>query len=62
MQKTIVFSTNGTGPTEYSFTSRKMNIDLNLAPHKNFYSKWIIDLTVEPKPIKFLKGSIGNNL
>lgn len=39
-----------------------MNIDLNLSPHKNFYLKGIIDLNIEPKPIKVLEGRTGNNL
>ena len=40
-----------------------MNPDLNLTPHKKkINSKWIIELSVKCKAIKFLKDNTGWSL
>ena len=40
-----------------------MKLDPNLTPHKKkINSKWIIELTVKRKAIKFLKDNTGESL
>lgn len=54
----IGFSANVTGATGFSYRY-KMSL---LSPHVNFSSKWLLDLNIEAKTIKWAEENRGENL
>ena len=45
-----------------SDTCKKMNVDIDIVPLTKINSKWIPDLNVKYRTMKFLKDNIGENL
>lgn len=46
---------------DWTFTCKKMNLDPDLPSYIRSNSKWITDLNVNYKTIKFLEGNRGGN-
>ena len=57
----IVFSTNGAGTTGHPHT-KKLTLDTDLTLFTKINSKWITELNVKCKTIKFLEDRLGENL
>ena len=57
-----VFSTNDTGTTWSSTHTKKENLNTDLTPFTKINSKWIIDLNVKCKTLKFPEDNVEENL
>ena len=55
----IIFSPNGVGTRRQTQAKKKKNLDMEFTRFTKLNSKWITDLNVKHKTIKFLEGDIG---